>query len=495
MFDLLESEPEAAALLALRREACTPGQLIDRIALAERLITAVQATQLRDVDAFAAARTAADEAAGIGPRLTGRSIAPEVACARGVAPTTARYQVELAQLAVADHPRLLDLLDVGRVSLAGVRAVTEETVPLHPDRRRDVDASLAADLAEQRLTPAQLRAAAARQVIGADPDTAQRRCEAERADRRIGLIDKANGTAAVWAKLKAEEAVDCLDALDAEARAMRAAGDERSFTQLQCDVFVHRLTSRHAPQLPLQLPAADCGPAPATSRALARRARRRRAGFATRRVEVQVVLSAATFLGLDDAPATLRGYGAIPADLARRIADAPDADPVLRRLVCDPIDGRLLAADAATRCYEGTLRRFTLCRDQHSRFPYSTTRIADIDHLVEHSQGGPTTAGNGQGLDKGAHVVRDHPGVRVSALPILTTAQLDDLRANAPTIRWHMPTGHSYDSRPPPALGWGSTFLKPPTIRVAARSGMEVRLRLTNLKHRLNTVPDPPRRN
>ena len=34
MFDLLESEPELAAVLSLPREACTPAKLIDRIAFA-----------------------------------------------------------------------------------------------------------------------------------------------------------------------------------------------------------------------------------------------------------------------------------------------------------------------------------------------------------------------------------------------------------------------------------------------------------------------------
>jgi len=491
MFDLLELEPELAAGLALPREKCNPQQLIDRIAFAERLGTAVQALQLRDMEAFAAARTASDVAAGLGPRLAGCTIASEVACARGVAPGTARRHVELAQMAVADHPQLLDLLDVGRVSLAGLRAVTEETLVLGSEQRRDVDADLAALVAEQRRAPATLREAAARQVIGVDPTAAIERCERERADRRVGLIDKHHGTAAVWTKLKAEEAVVCLDALDAEARAMRAAGDERSLAQLQADVFVHRLTSPRAPALPLQLALSEPQPSVLASRAARRRARRRRSSFSTRRVEVQVVFAASTLMGVDDAPAMLRGYGAIPAELGRQIADDPAADPVLRRLVCDPVDGRLLAMDAGTRCYEGSLRKFVIWRDQHSRFPFSSTRIADVDHVKEFAAGGPTTAGNGHGLDKRSHVTRDHRGVSVRALPVST---LDDLRANAPTIRWTMPTAHSYDSRPPPALGWGSAFSRPPHARAKYLwSPLETRIEVAIWRHRLNP-PTPPTR-
>ena len=198
-------------------------------------------------------------------------------------------------------------------------------------------------------------------------------------------------------------------------------------------------------------------------------------------------MSAATFMGVYDAPATLRGYGAIPAELARRIADDPDTDPVIRRLICDPLDGRLLAMDAATRCFEGSLRRFVLWRDQRSRFPYSSAPIREVDHLVEYRRGGRTSAGNGHGLDKGSHVTRDHPGITVRALPVLTDEQLHRLRENAPTVRWQMPTGHCYDSSPPPALGHGNTFAIPPQVSVrSSLRELQAQIRLNRIRRRLD---------
>jgi len=366
------------------------------------------------------------------------------------------------------------------VSLAGVRKVTDRTVMLERRWRREVDANLAAELEQRQLTPGELAEAADRQVIGVDPAAATRRCEVERADRRISLLDKHDGTAAVWTKLKAEEAVACVDTVEQEARAMRTAGDIRPLDQLQADIFVHRLTHPRAPALPLQLDggAADLG--------LVSRPRRR--PWVTRRVEVQVVMSAATFMGVDDAPATLHGYGAIPSELARRIADDPDADPVLRRLICDPLEGRLLAMDADTRCYQGSLRRFVIWRDQRSRFPGSSAPICEVDHLREHRRGGPTSADNGHGLDKGSHVIRDHPGVSAQALPLLTAAQLHKLRANAPTIRWRLPTGHCYDSHPRPALGHGSTFAIPPQVSVRSKlRDIQLTLRLNRLRRLAET--------
>jgi hypothetical protein len=485
-------EAETAAAFGLSRQACTPAQLVRRIGGYERLIAAAQAEQLRDIAALADAQTNADVAAGLGPRLAGRTVAAEVACARGVTPATGRHHVELATAAVTDHPRLLDCLAAGRVSLAALRRVAEETVVLDSHQRREVDANLAADAFARRLTPTLLRRAAAAQVIGADPTAAMKRCARERADRRVSVLDKHHGTAAIWAKLRAEEAVAVHDVLDGEARSMRTAGDARTLADLMCDVLVHRVTSPNAPTLPLELPSTDSDDrqGPPRSRAPRRRAGRARRRATTRRVEIQVVMAASTLIGVDDAPALLRGYGAIPAELAQHIADHPDSDPVLRRLVCDPVDGRLLAADAGTRCYEGPLRRFELCRDQHSRFPFSSTPIADVDHIREHADGGPTTAGNGQGLDKGSHILREHPGVTVTALP---TTTLDELRANAPTIRWTLPSGHSYDSHPPPALGWGTTFTEPPKAKPDLWSPLECRYELAIWRHQLRRPPPTPR--
>lgn len=476
---------------ALRRplSECAPAAMVDKIAALERLDRCIQAELLRVVHALDVTQTATDKAAGVGPRLTGRTVPAQVAAARGVATSTARHQIELARSLVEDHPVVFGHVRSGRISLAAARRVSDETQPLRRMLRLEVDTNLGDLLEERSFTPAQLQDAAARQVIGVDPTAALARCEAERSDRRVSVFEKHHGTATIWAKLKAEEALAVERALDAEARAMRSAGDVRSVTELMCDVFVHRLTSLSAPALPLRLGEDTDEPAqPLRSRALRRRLRHRRSAFSTRRVEVQVVMAASTFLGIDDAPATLRGYGAIPVELARRIADDPHADPVLRRLICDPVDGRLLSMDTHTRCYEGSARRFACWRDQSSRFPFSGAPIRDVDHLLEHAAGGPTTPGNGQGLDKSSHVIRDHPDVHVRAVT------LDELRANAPTIRWMLPSGHCYDSDPPPALGHGSTFRSPPRAAPDFRA-MQADQHLKRIRRKLRKqVADPPRR-
>ena len=127
-------------------------------------------------------------------------------------------------------------------------------------------------------------------------------------------------------------------------------------------------------------------------------------------VEVQVVVSLATWLGLDREPGLLRGYGAIDADTIDDIittAQATGATTSLRRLFCDPTDGRLVQMDSTARKFTGTLRQFTTWRDHTDRLTGGV--IADIDHIHDHHQHGPTAAHNGQGLSRRTHTLKDHP--------------------------------------------------------------------------------------
>jgi hypothetical protein len=181
-----------------------------------------------------------------------------------------------------------------------------------------------------------------------------------------------------------------------------------------------------------------------------------------RHVEAQVVISAATLLGLDEEPAMLRGYGAIPSEIARQIADnSIDDEPArifVRRLFCDPVDGRLLTMETRARLFKGPLRQFAAFRDQTCRLFGGPIR--DLDHPHEHARGGPTTAANAQALSKTAHVLRDHPHVRCRTEPYQPGTPSDPLallRANAPNIRWTHPSGQHVVSEPPPALGHAST--------------------------------------
>ncbi|MBA2507174.1 MAG: hypothetical protein H0V32_00305 [Nocardioidaceae bacterium] len=486
--------PESGVLTAAR--------LVERIGALERLANAAQAAQARDLAAFGSARLADDQRESVPDHLQGRSAAVEVGAAVRVATMTACGRLAGASRAVRDHGELLVLVGTGAVSMAGLRKVTAATEVLEPAQRRQVAAELAHDACRSALTAGQLEKAALRRVLAADPLAAAKRAAAARQrERRVQLSDPADGTAGVYATLRAEEALAAFGALDRTARGMRRDGDARSIDTLLADLFIERITgtamvrtdqpstrpatwrsvggwepwrwSTPPPSPPVgddpdaDDPAWDRWP---TSVPISANCDSPDTGHAGQigqpspwrlpvAAEVQVVISASTLLGLDDEPGMLRGYGAIPSEVLHDIlnnSDSTGAPARLRGLFCDPADGRLVAMDSTARCFTGGLRFFALWRDQDCRL--SGGRIADIDHIDDHRHGGPTAAANGQGLGKGVHIVKDHPAITVRALPLTLDAgdTLNRLRAHAPDIEWTMPTGHTHTRPPPPALGHGS---------------------------------------
>lgn len=495
-------------------EDLTAAQLCKRIAAQERLSHAVQATQMCDTTAFTTVRHTDDVQQQVPDHLHGRTAATELASAMVITPTSARFRIHDATRAVADHPALLSLVGTGSVSMTGLRGVLSATEVLDPDLRRAVDGQLAADAMTSRLTPGLLAQAAERRVLAADPLAADKRAERARLRRSVRLSDPIDGTAAVLARLRAEEALAVFTRLDRTARGMRRDDDERSIDDLMADVLVESLLgvalvggesaaspatwqsvdgqepwwwSAPPPPTPDAEPGLD-DPAwddfcaldrpvdlpddhpfgVAQPPAHAPPAQSPRLPLAA---EVQVVISAATLLGLDDQPGMLRGYGAVPVSVIRDIvssAQAGGAPTTLRALLCDPVDGRLLAMDSNARLFTGDLRNFATWRDQGCRV--SGGQVVDIDHIREHRHGGQTAAANGQSLSNLAHVLKDHPGVNVTVLPPLTVGDgLDHLRVHAPDVEWRWPSGHTHRCQPPAALGPGSRPHPPRSDSVGER--------------------------
>ncbi len=148
-------------------------------------------------------------------------------------------------------------------------------------------------------------------------------------------------------------------------------------------------------------------------------------------------------LGRSEEPAQLPGHGPLPAFLARRIItrdpQATSARVWVRRLLTDPIDDTVATIDTRRRRFDGALAVLINARDQVCRDPYCSAPIRDLDHLHTYANGGPTTADNGIGLCQRGNLVDQIPGWHTTG-----TAK------HRVVIT---PTGHRYDTRPPPALG------------------------------------------
>jgi len=127
-----------------------------------------------------------------------------------------------------------------------------------------------------------------------------------------------------------------------------------------------------------------------------------------RPVTVNLTLDLPTFMGLQENPGLLAGYGEIPASIARSLAK----DAKWRRFITDPITGDLL--DYGRQAYEPpqSLIDFITARDRRCRFPgcRQPSRICDIDHAIPWEEGGTTSRENLGLLCRRHHRMKTHGG-------------------------------------------------------------------------------------
>jgi hypothetical protein len=161
-------------------------------------------------------------------------------------------------------------------------------------------------------------------------------------------------------------------------------------------------------------------------------------------VEISLVMTPDSLLGLSEEPAILRDGSPVPARTARALAGSPEAPTWLRRLFTDPVTGVVTSADPGRRRFSAAEERTIDARDRTCRLPRCDSPIGHRDHIVRHADGGPTSVVNGQGVCPGHNFVKEIPGWR---------SRVIDPRPGHHVIEVTTPTGHSYLSRPPSALG------------------------------------------
>lgn len=436
-----DAADKATAEWIARRDALY--QHTERIAEVERQICSLQADQVDEVAAFIDERTAFDHtyAGAAGPEHH-RSMVAEVALARGVSVITAGSFMSDAWLLSRSCPHTMQALRSGRLGLSAARSIANEIGLLDdPERRREAERLVAEEAVD--VLPGKVPALAARRVAAIDPTAASRRREREQADRHVRLTNAGSAMTYLDAYLPAEQGAACVQSLRQLAKAARASGDQRTTGQIMADTLVARVTGLSKPEV---VP-----------------------------VHVNVVMTDATLLALDDAPAHLDGIGPLPAPVARLLATSESA--WLRRFCTDPVDGTVSDIDTRRRRFDGALRELIMLRDQHCQGIACASPIRDVDHIIEHAVGGRTTRTNGQGLSQNCHIGRSDRRMTVSREP------------GSGVVVWQTPVGLEYRSLPPPALGSGSgdasqvrlrhRLLHPPDSRVERRffAGMVGHLR------------------
>jgi hypothetical protein len=322
---------------------------------------------------------------------------------------------------MVEMPHTFALLRDGRIDEWTATVLVRETAVVSREDRQRVDERLCAptvdtetgELVESVVidsTPRRVERAARAMVCELDPEAAVRRSARAAAYRRVTIRPAPDTMACVTGMLPVAQGVAVWAHLRSSAKAAKAAGDERTESQLMADLFVERLTGQSA--------------------------------AAAVAVEVQLVMTPDALLGHSERPARI-GDCVVPAATARELAKRDDAPRWLRRIFTDPVTGAATDVDPRRRRFHPADAAFVDVRDQCCRQPGCDAAIADHDHVRRHVDGGPSTRDNGQGICEGHNLVKEMPG---------WSARVVSDRRSTHTVEVRTPTGHTYRAHAPPVL-------------------------------------------
>lgn len=427
-FPGVDELPHLVERLASPDLGTSDAERIDLISGLESLKAAAAAAQARLTVAFDDSQRREQAKRGAPTAKQGLGVAGQIALARRDSAHRGGRHLGLARALVTEMPRTLSELAAGRISEWRATIVVRETAVLTAEQRSEVDAAVADRLRDlgDRGVEREVR----RLAYALAPGSVMRRRSKAEADRRVSIRPAPDTMSTVTGLLPVAQGVAVHAALSQHAGALLAAGDPRSRGQIMADTFVERLTGQASAR---EVP-----------------------------VEVQLVMTDRTLLGLGDTPARIVGHGPVPAALGRSLLRAgPEARQAriwVRRLFTHPGTGELIAMESRRREFPAGLRRFLVIRDDVCRTPWCDAPIRHIDHALRSVDGGSTSADNGQGLCAACNLAKEAPGWEVTASP----------RGTGCEVTTRTPTGHRYHSAPPGLPG------RPPRPSVSARGRSRV---------------------
>lgn len=412
----------AAALLEAHRPGPELARKLERASLAD----ADDATLVEIVAAWEreAAWTAAQQARAItelgrrraaaGPR-SARSTVYEVEARLSITKYAAESRITTAE-ALEEFPAVADALAAGHIDLRKANVLLLEEW-LSPDERRLVHDKLLPDA--DIYTAPQLREMMRRAALTANPAAAKKRHAKAYGDRNLRVDPGPDAMSFLSGYLRADDAEAVRTAVDAMAVAAKGLGDTRTMDQRRADAFTDVFRT-----------ILDTGTTPA---GVALPALQRRSPH------IQVTVAGGTLLGLDDQPAELGGYGPIPAELAREIAQ----DGTWRTLFTDAATGEFVALSSKAYRPGADLTRTVLARDVTCVFMGCRTPAwrCEIDHIQSYD------AARAEILEQTATEKVDakcHGHHDVKTVGLWDT----DRDPTTGEVTWTAPTGHVYVRRP-----------------------------------------------
>ncbi|MCW2778668.1 MAG: endonuclease, partial [Frankiales bacterium] len=370
-------------------------------------------------------RVAGDERGG----SAWTSFLREVAVARRWSDRTAANEVARS-LQLVRMPIAFSLLAAGDLPVAQMRALVEESYAAGAAALARIDAEVA--MRATRLPPSRVRDAVRKVLLREEADAAAVRAAKATALRQARRTSLTDDQAEISLCGPAVVIAQTWDALDRQARALRASGDARTLDALRFDLAIARLEQGAASSCggrptwaragsPDSLGHTGPGAPPAATGDAAWLTDRR----CSRPVRLNITVPVTTALGLSNEPGWLDGHGWVSAPTVRQLLPAAE----LRQLCADAETGRLVdlaeqvvrpertpqaVAEALRRMasvpFEVTdtswqaegqhdpsdrLRELVVLRDQLCDGPTTRTsaRRAELDHERPYPDG-PTAAWN-----------------------------------------------------------------------------------------------------
>jgi Domain of unknown function (DUF222) len=287
------------------------------------------------------APAAGEYAGGVGrgkiPAGWGKFCGDELAVAMAISRPAAERMLALAHDLAARLPLTARALHEGVIDLYKAQIIAEATRVLDDAAAAAAEAALLGAGVDGK-TPGQIRAAAGRAVLHADPSAARRRREEAQKDARVELWREDAGTAALCGfGLPPDAALAADQRIRDRTIELKAAGVPGTMDQLRVRAYLDALLGQDtaaaarqdpcAPREPhdpggAEPPAASTPDPGASSPGTGPGAPS--AGMAA---QINLTIPLATLLGLADRPGEAAGFGPIDADLARAMATAAATHP------------------------------------------------------------------------------------------------------------------------------------------------------------------------
>ncbi|WP_194239489.1 HNH endonuclease [Pseudactinotalea terrae] len=398
--------------------------LVDLLSALSGLSSAVEAVSARAAVELDRVRRAQEAEQGVPPARRGRGVGAEVGLARRESGTRGRSFLGFGKVLCTEMPHTMRRLAAGDLSPWRAVLLAKESATLTLEDRVRLDEELCADpqvLAGMgdRAVAAAARAWACRE----DPASiVERRSRAE-SERRVSLRPAPDTMAYLTALVPVAEGVAAFAALSKHADSARSEGDPRSRGQVMADALVARVTGQ--------------------------------AEGASPGVLVNLVMTdSALFTSHDAEPATLPGYGPVPAAAAREMVDraSNDAAAWVRRLYMAPRSGELVSMDSKRRKAPRGLAEFVRLRDGDTcRVPWCDAPARHIDHVVGVAEGGLTTDCNSQAGCELHNYAKQAPGWRSEPVGQARdpAQERDPAEDERHVVATRTPTGHVYLSGSP----------------------------------------------